>query len=151
MPASPITFSARRITRLLMLTLLGGFSVGVPLTLFEPAPVQAQANNQIVPTTPSNPSKIALARHLSQIGARMYGSFKCPHCQNQKELFGREAAAQIPYVECHPDGANAQTQACIDAKIRVVPTWEINGERYEGTLSLEQLADLSKYPGQRQF
>ena len=29
--------------------------------------------------------------------------------------------------------------------VRAYPTWVINGEKYEGVLSLERLADLSKF------
>ena len=32
----------------------------------------------------------------------MYGAFWCSHCEDQKETFG--AGADIPYVECFPDG-----------------------------------------------
>lgn len=34
----------------------------------------------------------------------MYGAFWCPHCEDQREAFGREAMADFPYVECFPDG-----------------------------------------------
>lgn len=141
----------RPIYRFLTLGVLGAMSL-IPVMLPElvyPPSVQAQAANRIEPTTPSNQSQIKLAQHLKRSGAIMYGSFRCPYCHNQKELFGREAAAEIPYIECHPDGENAQIQACMDAKIKVVPTWEINGKRYEGTLTLAQLAEFSNYQYQK--
>lgn len=34
----------------------------------------------------------------------MYGAFWCSHCFDQKQDFGKEAAADFPYVECYPDG-----------------------------------------------
>ena len=37
-------------------------------------------------TTPSSPFAIALAKHLSAIGAKMYGAFWCSHCVEQKQV-----------------------------------------------------------------
>ena len=39
----------------------------------------------------SGKAEIALAKHLSKTGAKMYGAFWCGHCANQKEVFGKEA------------------------------------------------------------
>ncbi|MDR7538249.1 MAG: vitamin K epoxide reductase family protein [Armatimonadota bacterium] len=86
-----------------------------------------------------------LARHLAASGARFYGAYWCPHCQDQKAIFGRAARA-LPYIECDPRGVAAQPQACISAGIRAYPTWDIGGKRYEGFLSLDELARLSGYP-----
>ncbi|MBD0335739.1 MAG: hypothetical protein ICV62_09635, partial [Cyanobacteria bacterium Co-bin13] len=81
-----------------------------------------------------------------------YGAWWCPHCYDQKALFGAEAAAQIPYVECASDGKNAQTQLCRShSEITGFPTWEINGEFYAGTQTLEKLAELSGYTGSKAF
>ena len=41
-------------------------------------------------------------------------------------MFGREAAKQLDYVECFPDGFRRGTKmikACIDAKLEGFPTW----------------------------
>ncbi|MBD2100753.1 hypothetical protein [Leptolyngbya sp. FACHB-261] len=85
-----------------------------------------------------------LAEHLSQVGARMYGAYWCSHCAEQKQTFGA-AFAQVPYVECDPQGAQAQTQLCRDKGIQGFPTWEIEGQLYPGTRSLEELVALSHY------
>lgn len=75
---------------------------------------------------------------LKDAGAVFYGAFWCPHCHEQKELFGTAVDA-LPYVECsNPD--QTQTQACVDKKIARYPTWEFNGERVEGVLSLSDLS-----------
>ena len=42
-------------------------------------------------TTTSGESEIALARHLKEIGAKEYIAWWCPHCHEQKLLFGKEA------------------------------------------------------------
>jgi glutaredoxin len=85
-----------------------------------------------------------LANHLEEIGATMYGAYWCPHCADQKEMFGA-AIDQVPYVECADDGENAQPQLCQEKGIQGYPTWEINGELHPGTQPLETLADLSGF------
>jgi uncharacterized membrane protein len=102
-------------------------------------------------TTTSGPAEIALAKHLTSIGAVKYGAYWCPHCYEQKQLFGKEAFAEINYVECAPEGKNPQPQKCVDAKIRAFPTWIINGQLYEGTQTLDQLAKYSNYSGPTNF
>jgi uncharacterized membrane protein len=102
-------------------------------------------------TTTSSPAEIALAEHLTTIGAKEYGAYWCPHCFQQKQLFGKEAFAKAPYVECAPDGVNAQTKVCQDADVKAFPTWVIKGTTYSGVQSLEKLAELSGYTGDRSF
>jgi len=102
-------------------------------------------------TTSSGQGEIALAEHLTKIGAKFYGAFWCPHCYEQKLLFGKEDVAKINYVECDPNGKNPQTQACVDAKIASYPTWEIKGQIYPGTQTMENLAKLSDYSGRTDF
>ena len=77
-------------------------------------------------TTVSGSAEIALAKHLSDIGAVKYGAFWCPHCYDQKQLFGKEAFDQVNYTECAEGGINANPDACINAGIRSFPTWVIN-------------------------
>jgi uncharacterized membrane protein len=104
-------------------------------------------------TTTSGPAQLALARHLREIGAKEYGAYWCPHCHDQKMLFGKEAAALIDYIECDPRGQNSRAQICqaAAANVKGFPTWEIKGQFYSGTQSLEKLADLSGYTGPRNF
>jgi thiol-disulfide isomerase/thioredoxin len=102
-------------------------------------------------TTSSKPADIALAKYLQKIGVKFYGAYWCPHCHSQKELFGKEALQYINYIECDPKGQNPQKDLCIAAKIQGFPTWEIKGQLYPGTRSLASLAELSGYPGDRNF
>lgn len=102
-------------------------------------------------TTSSGAAELGLAQHLKQIDAKMYGAFTCPHCQSQKHLFGKEAAAQLNYIECHPQGKNSQTDLCMKANIQGFPTWEIKGKMFQGEKNLPELADLSGYSGERNF
>jgi uncharacterized membrane protein/glutaredoxin len=137
-----------------MVTLVGtlGIYSGIndPVTA-ETSSIPGEPGEPITAT--SSQSEIALAQHLTDVGAKMYGAWWCPHCHDQKQLFGKEAAAQITYIECDPDGQNPQTALCQanSDKVTGYPTWEINGEYYGGTQSLEQLANASGYQGPRDF
>ncbi|MDR7563337.1 MAG: vitamin K epoxide reductase family protein [Armatimonadota bacterium] len=86
-----------------------------------------------------------LAKHLARAGAVFYGAYWCPHCAEQKRLFG-QAARHLPYVECDPRSPEGNPRACEAAGVRAYPTWIIQGRRYEGVLTLEELARLSGYP-----
>lgn len=108
----------------------------------------------------SSPAEIELAKHLKQIGAKMYGAYWCPHCHDQKELFGKEAAAIYPYIECAPDGVNSKTALCQETAPKIekqtgqnfgFPTWEIKGQYLTGTQQLSDLATKSGYQGPRNF
>jgi protein-disulfide isomerase len=77
------------------------------------------------------------AKCLTDKGIVMYGSKYCPHCKNQKALFG-DAFKYINYVEC-----TENTQLCAENGIMYVPAWIINGEKYTGEMSLERLSELS--------
>ncbi len=76
---------------------------------------------------------------LKDSGAVFYGAFWCPHCQEQKALFG-SASDSLPYVECSMENGQDTTQICLDKKIQRYPTWEFNGERVEGVLGLTELS-----------
>jgi uncharacterized membrane protein len=102
-------------------------------------------------TTQSGPAEIALAQHLADTGAVFYGAWWCSHCQDQKQLFGQEAAKMMPYIECSTPDGQGQTPQCQEAGITGYPTWEINGERLAGTRSLEELAQLTDYKGPTNF
>ncbi len=97
-----------------------------------------------MPSGTASGSEAALARHLRESGAIMYGAYWCPHCQEQKTLFG-DAARDVPYVECDPNGVNARPDLCEKAGVKAFPTWVIGGQRREGVQSLSALADASKF------
>jgi hypothetical protein len=99
------------------------------------APAEGQGLGEAV--SPSTPEQMALVEHLRLKGAVFYGAWWCPHCFHQKNLFGIEAGQRLPYVECDKDDAGRKR--CASASIRAFPTWDLNGERREGMLSLEEL------------
>ncbi len=83
----------------------------------------------------------SLAQCLSQKGVKFYGAFWCPHCQEQKSLFGRSSRL-LPYIECSTPDGRGQLKVCQDAKIEGYPTWEFaDGSREPATLSPRELAD----------
>jgi glutaredoxin len=94
---------------------------------------------------PEDPWVRSLAEHLAKSDVTFYGTYWCPHCNDQKELFG-ESAKRLPYVECSPGGQSApQAAECKQKAIQSYPTWIINGQRYTGTQSLDALAQYSKF------
>lgn len=96
---------------------------------------------------PEDPKMRALAEHLANRGVKFYGTYWCPHCQDQKEMFG-SSARRLPYIECSPSGPRApQAKVCDDAGIQVYPTWIIEGRRYQGVLTPGELARYSGYEG----
>lgn len=99
----------------------------------------------------STPAKVALAEHLRRSGAVMYSAYWCPHCHEQKELFGREATSRLRIVECAADGRNSEKALCDTKKIEGFPTWEIEGRLDSGVKPLEMLAARSGFQGPRSF
>jgi hypothetical protein len=120
--------------------------IAIPQIQTDPVPPYGWEVN-----TTSGEAEIALAKHLTAIGAKKYGAFWCPHCYEQKQLFGKEAFKEINYVECDPQGKNPQREACIAAGIKSFPTWEIKGEFYPGVKTGAELAKLSSYQGSMKF
>ncbi len=48
-------------------------------------------------------------------------------------------------MECDPKGVNARPDRCERIGVKAYPTWLVGGERREGVLSLDELAELSKF------
>ena len=129
-----------------MITMVGTLAVYAPIN----SAIASKPDTYGVTTT-STATKVALAEHLTKVGAKMYGAYWCSHCQDQKRLFGKEAVSKLNYIECDPKGKNSQTNLCVAANIKAYPTWETNGKSLEGVVSLENLAKLSGYKGSTNF
>jgi len=81
------------------------------------------------------------AKCVAKSGAKMYGAWWCPHCSDQKELFGY-AFQYVNYVECSPKGQKTENDTCKQAGVKNFPTWQFSdGTRLEGTLHLQDIAD----------
>ena len=91
---------------------------------------------------PDKPGKLdTFASCIKDSGATFYGAFWCPHCQNQKAMFGASAKL-LPYVECSTPDGNSQLPICTDAGVTGYPTWEFaDGTRESGEVSLDKLSE----------
>jgi len=89
-----------------------------------------------------NPSKYDdFAQCLTDEGATYYGSFTCPACAQQDQLF-RASKEHLDYVECTTPDGQGTTVTCQAEEITSTPTWEFeDGTRLEGVQSLEALAE----------
>ena len=99
----------------------------------------------------SSKSKIEFAKYLTKNKIVMYSAWWCSHCNDQKNLFGKEAVEELTIIECAKDGKNSQYKLCEEKEIQGTPSWEIDGKIYSGTKTLNQLAELSGYKGNTNF
>lgn len=89
---------------------------------------------------PASPEVINLAKCITEKDAVFYGTEWCPHCNEQKELFGT-AIEHIVFVDC-----DKNRDACVDAGVQAYPTWIINGEDFVGTQQLFKLSQITNCP-----
>jgi hypothetical protein len=83
----------------------------------------------------------SFAQCLAAKQAKMYGLYWCPHCIEQKQMFG-EAFHYVPYVECAIKGSKDEAPECKAAGVKLFPSWQFGTELpKEGVLSLEALSD----------
>ncbi len=87
----------------------------------------------------------SFATCIKNSGAVFYGAFWCPHCQEQKAMFG-SSVHLLPYVECSTPDGQSQTQACKDKGIVEYPTWQFPNST-STTPGVEQLSDLTQKTG----
>ena len=95
----------------------------------------------------SKPGKLdEFAQCLKDKGAVFYGAFWCPHCQNQKAMFGKSVKL-LPYIECSTPDGKSQLSICKEKKIEGYPTWEfVDGLRESGEVSLNRLSEKTGCP-----
>jgi len=92
----------------------------------------------------STDAQKALARHLAATGAKCYTAWWCPHCQEQRENFGIEAAALAPFVQCS-DLKRREMDFCKKVDVDGYPTWIIDGKKYGGGRTLSELAEMTGF------
>jgi glutaredoxin len=85
-----------------------------------------------------------LADCLTESGAKLYGTFWCPHCTDQKEAFG-SSFGRVHYIECTVDGQrNVMSEECKEAGVSGFPTWIFgDGSRLGGKQGFAELASRS--------
>lgn len=92
-------------------------------------------------------TRIAFAQCLAQKEVTFYGAFWCPHCNSQKDMFGKKATKELPYVECSTADAKSQTLVCQEAGVTNYPTWKfVDGTTITGEQTFEKLSALSGCP-----
>jgi len=111
------------------------------------------SNEKISPaiTTVSSKQKINFAKYLSDNNIVMYSAYWCPHCNDQKQLFGKKAVEELTIIECAKDGKNNKYKFCQAKGIEGFPSWEINNQIYSGTMNLNELAEMTNYDGDINF
>jgi hypothetical protein len=81
------------------------------------------------------------AKCLASKQTKMYGLYWCPHCAEQKAMFGK-AFRYVPYVECAIKGSRELTPACKAAGVKLFPSWQFGADSpKEGVFPLEELSD----------
>jgi len=83
----------------------------------------------------------AFAKCLAARQAKMYGLYWCPHCIDQKQMFGA-SFRYVPYVECAIKDSKELAPECKIAGAKLFPSWQFGTDPpKEGVLSLEALSD----------
>jgi hypothetical protein len=83
----------------------------------------------------------AFAQCLSTKQVKMYGLYWCPHCLEQKAMFG-QAFHYVPYVECAIKGSSELAPECKVAGAKLFPSWQFGMDPpKEGILSMETLSE----------
>ena len=132
--------------------LLGGLIWSTNVDPSNAIDVQSPTENvSPIITTSSSSQKVKFAKFLSENNIVMYSAYWCPHCHDQKQLFGKEAVKELKVVECAKDGKENEYDLCQTKGIEGFPSWEINGEIFSGTRDLNDLAIMTRYKGDTNF
>ena len=83
----------------------------------------------------------SFAQCLAGKQAKMYGLYWCPHCIDQKTMFG-DSFRYVPYVECAIRGSKELAPECKVAGVHLFPSWQFGMDPpKEGVLSLQTLSE----------
>lgn len=91
--------------------------------------------NPINGTNPINSSNETI--NCIAKNSKVYISTGCVACAAQERIFGKEFK-YLNITDC-----KITPQECIEKNIINVPTWFINGKKYEGVHTIEQLKNLT--------
>ena len=127
-----IYYSTIAVAGLVLLSVLG-YALFIDYLTIQPA------SEPVVPAIPLNDTAayVNFAKCLTSKGVQMYGAEWCPHCQREKQMFGG-AFQFVTYHDCA-----SQPEFCQSAGIEGYPTWVINGNKYPGEKTLEELSQMS--------
>ncbi len=93
-------------------------------------------NGDTIQNTPAEKTAKWIGEH-----SVLYVQTGCSHCVEQEELFGVNVRF-LTIVDCIKE---ENRQACILAGIEATPTWIIDGEKYVGVKTIEELKELTGY------
>lgn len=79
----------------------------------------------------------AFAQCITEAGLKMYGTDWCPHCKDQKKMFGK-SFDHVEYINC-----DKERETCLLEGVQGYPTWKFEGQSYPGTQQLETLSQLT--------
>jgi hypothetical protein len=84
----------------------------------------------------------SFAKCLAAHQAKMYGLYWCPHCADQKAMFGA-AFRYVPYQECAvKEKPGEMASECKGAGVKLFPAWQFGADApKEGVFSLQELSD----------
>ena len=83
----------------------------------------------------------SFAECLTSKQVKMYGLYWCPHCADQKAMFGG-AFRHVSYVECAIKGSKELAPECKAAGVKLFPSWQFGTNPPEpSVLSLKNLSD----------
>lgn len=107
----------------------------------EAAEAKGRPNTEAPPVlVQSDAAAVSLAQRLRQGGATFYGTFWCPACDAQRQLFGLPAWQSVPYVECDARNSQGQPQRCAEAGVDAIPFWTFaDGSTHSGVMSVSDL------------
>jgi hypothetical protein len=89
----------------------------------------------------SNHRYDGFAKCLASKQAKMYGLYWCPHCIEQKEMFGK-AFQYVSYTECAVKGTHDLTPECSAAGLKLFPSWQFGtNPPVPGVFPLQELSD----------
>lgn len=100
-------------------------------TTQEPSVEETSEPVQQTDNTERSQETQSFAACLEEADATLYTTYWSPHSQDQIDsLEGVQTSVEI--VECDAEGQNAEPQRCQQSGVDTYPTWELNGELYEG-------------------
>lgn len=119
--ATVLTSTSALITAVASIFLFSTTNRDIALASTAPAAQYLEQQQPKAPPTVTRVSSkkaISLAQRLKSLDAKMFGAYWCSHCFNQKQEFGKEAFALIPYIECDKQGVDTQYSLCREKKVR---------------------------------
>ena len=126
----------------ILLLLVAAYLGGRYYRIHKAASSEAASSDRTEIVAPPDHMYDSFAKCLASKQAKMYGLYWCPHCADQKRMFG-DAFQYVPYVECAvgQPGSGKITPECQAAGVKLFPSWQFGAAPpKEGVLSLEELS-----------